>query len=374
MVAGIVLVASACSVLPDFEDNNTGDFRPRAETGTEGGPQPQVPNLPGAPGSQAPSEPPAEPNGCDDPDPAIIETCLDSVSALIPIEGARLGMAAERTTGRILLVELDRDPVELARVGVTPTGDGGLTGLSLSPHYSEDELLFAYITTPSDNRVVRIARGDTPKVVLAGLPRGAVGNAGSITVDPDGALLVATGDGGNPAAADDPASLAGKVLRIDELGRPAPGNPNPASPILASGLHSPGGFCADRPNRTIWVTDRAPGIDVMHRVGPGPLGNGEWTWPDRPGVGGCAVVGNELLVTLSATASVYTLGIGPDGAGFVGTPRTSPFERYGRITATAVSPDGVVWFGTSNKSGGNPISSDDRVFRLINPDNAGGPD
>src|SRR6185312_14007441 len=122
------------------------------------------------------------------------------------------------------------------------SGGGGLNGLVLSPSYVEDQLLYAYVTTPTDNRVVRIAAGEPPKPVLTGIPRGATNNIGALSVDVDGSLLVATGDAGRPA---DPASLAGKVLRIDTLGRPARGNPDPASPVLSSGVRAPGGICTD---------------------------------------------------------------------------------------------------------------------------------
>src|SRR6185312_13272962 len=159
---------------------------------------------------------PGPPQGCADPDPAVVATCLEPISALAVLPGSTpVSLAAERTTGRILRVQRQRPNQEVTTLAVDPAGDGGLTGLTLSPSYSEDELIYAYITTPVDNRVVRIAPGDPPKPVLAGIPRGATGNAGALAVDSHGMLLVATGDTGNPALAADPHSLAGKVLRID---------------------------------------------------------------------------------------------------------------------------------------------------------------
>ncbi len=277
---------------------------------------------------------------------------------------ALAGLAAERTTGRILRVQRQRPTQEVAALAVDPAGDGGLTGLALSPSYAEDELIYAYITTHIDNRVVRIARGDTPKPVLVGIPRGPTGNAGALAVDSRGMLLVATGDAGNPAAAGDPQSLAGKVLRIDTRDRPDPRN-SAGSKVLVSGLHAPGGLCIDPRTNELWLTDREPTRDVLYRVQPGrPLGRASWTWSARPGAAGCVVMLGRIQVTFTTGAPMFAVGIGPGGT-FVGQPLEIPLQRYGRVSAAALSPDGqTMWLGTVNKTGGTPISSDERVFVL----------
>ena len=110
----------------------------------------------------------------------------------------------------------------------TPPGGGGLTGLVLSPGYAEDQLVYAYATTPTDNRVLRLAPGEEPKPVLDRDPaRRPAHNAGALgdrrRTD---ALLVATGSTRAPGT--DAGSLAGKLLRIDTLGPPGPGQPRPA--------------------------------------------------------------------------------------------------------------------------------------------------
>ncbi|MFC5112312.1 hypothetical protein [Kibdelosporangium philippinense] len=43
----------------------------------------------------------------------------------------------------------------MTTIPVDGTTDGGLTWVALSPTYTEDQLIYAYITTPTDNRVVR---------------------------------------------------------------------------------------------------------------------------------------------------------------------------------------------------------------------------
>lgn len=374
-VLGCVLVAGCAS----FPDAGPRDWREKPELDVQAGPRPQVPGGPpgqgqGQPPNREPTGPPAEPQGCSDPDPQVIATCLESVTAIAVLPGGLAALVAERSTGRLLRVEQGAEPVEIARLPVDPLAtDGGVTGLTLSPSYHEDELIYAYVTTATENQVVRIAPGDDPpKPVLTGIPRGPTGNGGALAADARGALLVATGDGGQPAAADDPASLAGKVLRVDTFGMAAKDNPDPASRVLASGLHNPGGLCIDPVEGTTWVTDRAASRDALYRVQPGkPLSTPSWTWPDRPGVAGCAAVPGLVAVSQTAGASLFVLRPGPDGM-FTGKPESTLRNAYGRLHATALGPDGLLWLGTVNKIGGQPVSSDDRVIRIQPPAAGGG--
>ena len=105
-------------------------------------------------------------------------------------------------------------PVTTVRTitGLDSSGDGGLLDLALSPAYDEDHLIYAYVTTATDNRVVDFTLTGPVTPVFTGIPKGATGNAGRIAFDVDGSLLIGTGDAGQPALAQDPASLAGKVL------------------------------------------------------------------------------------------------------------------------------------------------------------------
>ncbi|MGH3919702.1 MAG: PQQ-dependent sugar dehydrogenase [Pseudonocardiaceae bacterium] len=377
--AVVVLLAAAalllgCAVTPNFPERGAGPFRPKPEIGLQAEPRPEIPRPPGSPGPGPHGRPsPGPPQGCTDPDPQVVATCLEPISALVVLPGSALvGLAAERTTGRILRVQRERPAREVSSLAVDPAGDGGLTGLALSPSYAEDELIYAYITTPIDNRVVRIAPGDVPKPVLVGIPRGPTGNAGALAIDSHGMLLVATGDAGNPAAAGDPQSLAGKVLRIDTFGRPDPRNSG-GSKVLVSGLHAPGGLCIDPLVGELWITDRVPAHDLLHRVQPGrPLDLASWTWPARVGAAGCVVMLGRIQVAFTSGAPMFAVGIGP-GRTFIGAPLEIPLERYGRVSAAALSPDGQsVWLGTVNKTGGTPITSDERVFVLPDPVGPGG--
>jgi glucose/arabinose dehydrogenase len=361
------LLLAGCATFPDV---GSREWREKQENQGELGGPPVVPDK------SSPSQPPpppqqpggsAPPTGCVDPDPQVVATCLEPVSAIAVLPDGRSALVAERATGRVLRVQRGNDPVLIATVPADPSGGGGLTGLVLSPGYAEDQLVYAYVTTPVDNRVVRIATGEEPEPVLVGIPRGTRNNGGALGVDVDGSLLVATGDAGGDGTAA--GTLAGKLLRVDTLGRPAPGNPNPASPVLSSGLRAPGGVCTDRASRLTWVTDRTGPLDVLHLVAPGPLPAPAWTWPNRPGVAGCMAQPGLVVIAQTGAASLFVLRPAGNGA-FTGAPETLVDGTYGRLSAAALAPDGLLWIGTVNKAGGKPVPSDDRVIRIQPP--AGG--
>ncbi|MFC4946375.1 PQQ-dependent sugar dehydrogenase [Pseudonocardia sp. GCM10023141] len=363
------LLLTSCATFPD---QGPRDWKEKLEGAGELGGPPVIPDpdaaVPPPPGPAGQSATPPAVGGCTDTDPQVIATCLEPVGAIAVLPDARSALVGERATGRILKVQKDTDPQLVASVPVDTAGGGGLTGLVLSPAYSEDHLLYAYITTATDNRVVRIATGEPAKPVLVGIPRGATHNGGALGVDVDGSLLVATGDAGGNAA--DPATLAGKLLRIDTLGHPATGNPTAGSPVLSSGLHAPGGICTDPVSTLTWITDRTDTQDVLHRVVPGPLPAPAWTWPDRPGVAGCMAQPGVVAIAETGAAALFVLRPGENGT-FTGEPQTLLANTYGRLNAAALAPDGLLWLGTVNKAGGKPVPSDDRVVRVQPPSGGG---
>lgn len=374
----------ACAILLSgcarFDDRAAGEtFGPQPNLSAPAGPLPQLPEIDGSSGTGVPapgvprsSIPP--PQGCADYDPAVIATCLDTVSAVAALPGDAAkprALAAERKTGRVMEVAAGGVATQLAALSVDAVGDGGLTGLALSPTYTEDQLVFAYITTATDNRVVRFTQGQQPKPILTGIPKGATGNRGALLSD-GRALLVATGDGGNPAAAADPNSLAGKVLRIDTSGNPAAG-----SRVFAAGLHSPGGLCKSANGSRLWVTDRAADHDALYRVQAGaPLTIPAWTWPDKPGVAGCLDAGQAIMVGMSGAGNLQSVPIAVDGS-VSGRPEVILDGKngpgYGRLAGLDPLDTKYAVAGTVNRDGGQPVSSDDRVVIIqIQPSTSGG--
>src|SRR3954452_9478545 len=224
-----------------------GPFRPLPE-----GAPPEV----GPPSTSAPlPDAPAQPESGDQAgDPNVVASGL-SVPIGLVVQADGTAIVGERDTGRLLQVFPDRRPARglMTIPGIDTGGDGGLLGLAASPTYLEDGLLYAYVSTATDNRVVRFPIGGTPNAVLAGIPRGATHNGGGLAFGTDGNLLVGTGDAGNAASAADPSSLAGKVLRADVFGRPVG-----ASLVYSSGFHDVTALCLAG-EQTVYATDEGDG-------------------------------------------------------------------------------------------------------------------
>jgi glucose/arabinose dehydrogenase len=384
LVAGVlggVLLTTGCASFADQPPPEA--WKPQEQLTPQGGPEPDVPGE-GNPGGEAPGggQPPEDippPDGCTDYNPSVIGTCMDTVGAVAALPGDGrdpTALVGERRSGRILRVKHGTTPQVVATVPVDGSSDGGLTGLALSPTYAEDQLIFAYVTTPSDNRVVRIAPGDVPKPVLTGIPRGATNNRGALALDrQNGALLLATGDAGDARAAGDLNSLAGKVLRFDATGQPAPGNPVNGSLVVAAGLRAPGGLCTSRGGPGAWVTDRAASQDVLYQLEMKgqQLTAPSWTWPDRPGVAGCASTPQAVLIVMSTAGNAQRLPLGPDGS-FSGKPEVTldKEQGFGLLGGLDIVNDQVAVVGTINKDGGQPVSSDDRAIVISVPSAGGG--
>lgn len=357
------LLAAGCA---KFDDSASSPFSPEPSEASGAEVEPESP-----PPSTTTPPPPSGPLGpCQDPDPSVIATCLDTTGGLVVLPDAATALVAERRTGRILEVAQGRQPREIAHIDVDASSDGGLLDIALSPSFVEDNLIYAYISTPTDNRVVRVAPGDTAKEVLGGIPRGNVGNAGSLEFSGD-ELMVLTGNAGNPAAASDPASLAGKLLKVTAL-TPAPTPAQPRPQVVLSGIGTAGGVCVD-PGVAVWVTDRTPLEDRLQRVSAdGAVSSPVWTWPERPGVGGCVAAQDVVAVSLSTAKAMSALAADPSTGAVTTAPGVIVQDRYGQLGGAALGPDGLIWVSTVNKTAGQPGPNDDRVIKMPLPSGGGG--
>src|SRR3954447_26553508 len=321
------------------------------------------PEMQAGPSSTPPPPPPLPPKPFpkECPAPGVMQGCLESTSGLIMLPDSQSALVAERVTGAVKQVSVSAEPKVKMVIPVDPSGDGGLMDITMSPTYSQDRLMYAYVSTPTDNRVIRIADDDIPKPILTGIPKGATGNTGSLIFTSPTTLLVQTGDAGNPALAADPNSLAGKVLRIEQ---PTTVNQAPTTTAL-SGLGGAGGMCVDPSDNSLYITDRTPTADRLQRISPDSKTSTVWTWPDKPGVAGCAALDGTVLVNLVNTKQTVAVRPGPDTRAGPGEPEVLRQDQHGHAWALQLSPDGNVWGATVNKTSGDAEKLDDVVFPLF---------
>lgn len=286
----------------------------------------------------------------------MVASCLGPIGAIAVLPDGESALVGETDSGRILVVRRGTAPAEVTRIPVDGSGGGGLLGMVLSPAYQEDRLAYALIRTPGDQRVIRIAPNEPPEPVFTGIPRN---GDGALGLARDGNLLIATGR--SPAGPAGP--LSGKVIRVDTLGLPARGNPEPGSPVYSDGVSAPGGICVDRDSGDSWVTDRQPTRDVVTPITPGRLGTPTWTWPDRPHVAGCAVASGFLAVAQPDLSSILVLQRG-EGGQVTDTPQDVLAGEFGHVRPAAVAGDGMLWTATTNRRDGTATARDDVVLRL----------
>lgn len=307
------------------------------------------------PQSSEETDPPTGP--CVDPNPAVIATCLATTGGVRPADPeGRTTYVAERTTGKIIISKRYGPQREVAAVPVDGAGDGGLIDFELSPTYQQDQMIYALITTGEDNRVVRIAPGNSVKPILTGIPKGATGNMGSISFASPSELRVATGNAGDAGASTNPGSLAGKIFSID------PDAPNPRPRMIASGFGSNVALCPDPQTGALFVADSGPAGDRLQQVEAGGL-RLLWSWADRPGLTGCAVTEGVVSVSIASKFRIDSLAAPTNANPTVSEPQAADVkEQFGAVGRMSTF-GGAAQIATINKtvSGAPPTTTNDRV-------------
>lgn len=314
-------------------------------------------------------------------EPEVLATGLDVPwgVAFLP-DGTAL--VTERDTARVLELVPGEEPRELATVpGVAAENETGLLGIAVSADFAANGHVFVYLTTDTDNRVLRMVHDGErlvpDVVVLEGVPRETYHSGGRIHVGPDGYLYVATGDAAVPSISQDPGSLGGKILRVDEDGEPAPGNPDPGSPVWSLGHRNVQGMGWDAEGRMFASEFGQDTWDELNLIEAG----GNYGWPEVEGTADAAGYVDPLVAWQPADASPSGLAVTEDAVyvaalrgeslwrvpledGGTGEPQRLLVGQYGRLRTVTVAPDGRLWLVTSNTFRGEPREGDDQVVAV----------
>ncbi|MGX2994344.1 PQQ-dependent sugar dehydrogenase [Streptomyces sp. JNUCC 64] len=376
LTAAALLLASGCSPDGGAEPADRGGSGP-ASSGAS-------PVDPPAPAETAGTEGSVE----------VVRTVAEKLASpwgavALPGGGLLVSSRDEGTIGRIDTRTGAR--VELGRVpGVAAGGEGGLLGLALSPSFASDRMVYAYLTTASDNRIVRMRYDGNepsgrqlgaPDTVLRGIPKGTIHNGGRIAFGPDGMLYAGTGEVGRTGLSQDRTSLAGKVLRMTPEGEPAPGNPlGDDSYVYSYGHRNVQGLAWDGRKR-LWAAEFGQDTwDELNEIVPG----GNYGWPEAEGKGGGKGLRDPFAQWPTSDASpsgiayaegtvwmaglrgerLWRVPVG-DGKGAAAEPEAFLKGEYGRLRTVVAAGGDRLWLTTSETDGrGTPERGDDRVLEL----------
>lgn len=314
---------------------------------------------------------------------------LDSPWGLAPLPEGDL-LVSSRDEGTITRVDGESGKkTELGEVtGVAPEGEGGLLGIALSPDYASDHMVYAYFTTVSDNRIVRMLYDEnkpsgeqlgSPDTIFRGIPKGYIHNGGRIAFGPDKMLYAGAGETGQTGLAQDTKSLGGKILRMTPEGEPAPGNPFDDSVVYSYGHRNVQGLAWDDKQR-LWAAEFGQDTwDELNQIKPG----GNYGWPVVEGESDDSKYLNPVAQWHTddaspsgiayAEGSIWMAGlkgerlwrIPLDGTKASAEPQAFLEGDYGRLRTVVSAGGDKLWLVTSETDGrGSPGAGDDRILEL----------
>jgi aldose sugar dehydrogenase len=299
--------------------------------------------------------------------------------------------------GRVRIVTLGgSSELALTLDGVFNQGEAGLLGLALDPQFSQNRFVYLYYSATASggavNRIVRYrevnSRLAERAVLLDNIPAATIHDGGRLRFGPDGLLYATAGDASNANIAQDVASLAGKILRINRDGS-TPSDNRFSSPVYSYGHRNPQGLDWHPASGDLWASEHGnSGNDEVNAIRAGL----NFGWP--------RIEGAATMPSMETPVTFYNPSIAPSGASFyrgqrfpqfandlfvatlrgthllrltvdAGSRRVTGQERllegtFGRLRDVIAGPDGYLYIATNNRDGrGSPVSTDDRVLRIV---------
>ncbi|MEO8094433.1 MAG: PQQ-dependent sugar dehydrogenase [Pseudolysinimonas sp.] len=311
--------------------------------------------------------------------PVNVATGLDAPWSILQLHDAdETVLVSERDTGVIERVTDigGLDPLATV-VGVHHIngGEGGLLGLATLVDGST-RWIYAYVSTITDNRIIRMVYNDntpgdpagatlgSPEVILSGLKTATNHNGGRIAFGPDGMLYATVGDTHDGSLSQKLTSLNGKILRMTPTGTAPADNPFPGSLIYSYGHRNPQGLAWDADGQ-LWESELGQNTwDEFNRIVPG----GNYGWPIVEGVSkdhrfinpwqqwptyqaspsGLAYVDGTFFMASLRGQRVWQIYVNKSA----GTARSvsSYVNTLGRIRDVTAGPGGTLWILTNNTS------------------------
>lgn len=323
-------------------------------------------------------------------------------------------------TGRVRVIENGklREKPLFVLTDVKLDGETGLMGMTLHPNFAENRLFYlSYVYDSPDGKKVRVVRyketGETltePKTIIENIAAAQYHAGMRLSFSPaDDKLYITTGDATQQKLAQDLSSINGKTLRLNDDGSVPDDNPfvgqKDARPeIWSYGHRNAQGLAWQPETNLMFQTEHGPsGIDgtswlkVSKRFGGDEVNIVErgknYGWDKISHMSKKDGMETPLVeyspAVAPASAAFYRGDAFPAFKGnlFFGALKGESIVRlviedrkitaqefmlkkqYGRIREVAVSPEGFIYFSTSNRDGrGDARQTDDRILRIV-PEN-----
>lgn len=268
--------------------------------------------------------------------------------------------------------EMVREKVFLSG-SLSSASEAGLLGFVLQDDFDDSGLAYAYYTYDLEgapvNRIVRLqydaGEWRETDILLDGIESGPVHHGGRLALSPEGTLFATIGDGATPENAQDPNSLNGKILELQEDG---------SFSIVSMGHRNPQGLAWNSDGDLFSSEHGQSANDEINRIEEGrnygwPLieGNSKSEGMETPlltsgknetWAPSGMTFHNELLY-VAALRGEAILVIDPENMKII-----DRIEGYGRIRDVYSDGESLFFISNNTDGRGNPSGTDDILYRL----------